>query len=301
MATSITLRQLEYFVAIARHGSMARAASLLHVSAAAVSLGISQLERTLECDLFVRRPHQPLTLTSAGRDLLGRAVTIVADAEEVERAATQRNGAVGGSVHVGCFDTLAPFLVPQLLAAAAERHPDLVVQVTEGQSDVLQDAVADGTTDFAILYGLDVRPTLKTETIWTMRPYVVLAADHRLADRPAVHLAELRDEPMILLDSPPSRNHVLGVLESAGVRPCQQRVTHNFETLRSLVARGHGWGVLVQHPEVDVSYEGLALHGVPIADDVEPAPVVVAMVANARLSRGTIACIDLIRSLHLAT
>lgn len=301
MATSITLRQLEYFVAIARCGSMARAASLLHVSAAAVSLGISQLERTLECELFLRRPHQPLSLTGAGRELLGRAVTIVAEAEEMEQTATQRTGSLAGTVHVGCFDTLAPFLVPQLLAAMGDQHPDLVVEVSEGQSDVLQDALMDGTTDFAVLYGLDVRPTLRTETIWMMRPYVVLAADHRLAGDDSVHLAQLRDEPMILLDSPPSRSHVLAALEAGGITPGRQRVTHNFETLRSLVARGYGWGVLVQHPEVDASYEGLALRRVEIADPVEPAPVVVATIASSTLSRRTAACIEVVRSLRLAT
>ena len=266
-----------------------------------MSLGVSQLERTLDCDLFVRRPHQPLTLTTAGRELLGRAATIVADAAEMEQTATQRTGALTGKVHVGCFDTLAPFLVPQLLAVAAERYPQLEVDVTEGQSDRLQDALADGSTDFAILYGLDVRPSLQTETIWVMRPYVLLAADHRLADEPAIRLADLADETMIMLDSPPSRSHVLTALESAGVAPRRQRVTHNFETLRSLVARGHGWGVLVQHPEVDVSYEGLPLRRTDIADPVDPAPVVVATISNTTLSRRTLACIELVRGLHLAT
>ena len=106
---------------------------------------------------------------------------------------------------------------------------------------------------------------------------------------------------MILLDSPPSRSHVLAALEAGGITPGRQRVTHNFETLRSLVARGYGWGVLVQHPEVDASYEGLALRRVEIADPVEPAPVVVATIASSTLSRRTAACIEVVRSLRLAT
>ena len=297
----MTLRQLEYFVAIARHGSMARAASLLHVSAAAVSLGISQLERTLECDLFLRRPHQPLALTNAGRELLARAATIVAEAEEMEQSATQRSGTPVGTVHVGCFDTLAPFLVPKLLAVAGELYPELVVDVTEGQSLRLQEALMDGTVDVAILYGLDVQPTVRTETIWTVRPYVLLAGDHRLAGEESISLAQLADEPMVLLDSPPSRNHVLAALEVAGVTPRRQRVTHNFETLRSLVAREYGWGVLVQHPEVDASYEGRSLRRVQISDPVEPAPVVVATMMNATLSRRTLACMDVIRGLADST
>lgn len=298
--TSVTLRQLEYFVAVARYGSMARAATLLHVSAAAVSLGISQLERTLGCDLFLRRAHQPLALTTAGRELVARASTIVAEAEELEQSATQRSGSLVGTVHVGCFDTLAPFLVPKLLAAAQQQHPELVVEVREGPSDDLQDALTDGTADFAILYGLDVRSALRTETIWAMRPYVIVPADHRLAEAEEVHLAQLRNEPMVLLDAPPSRNHVHAVLSSAGLVLDHARVTHNFETLRSLVARGHGWGVLVQHPEVDVSYEGLPLRRLEIADPVEPAPVVIATIGESTPSRRTAACMELVRRLQLA-
>ena len=67
--------------------------------------------------------------------------------------------------------------------------------------------------------------------------------------------------------------------------PPVERVTHNFETLRSCVARGHGWGILVQHPALNASYEGLPLATVGIADPVDPAPVVAAFVAGARRSR----------------
>jgi DNA-binding transcriptional LysR family regulator len=296
--SSISIRQLEYFVAVARTGSMARAATTLHVSPAAVSLGIGQLERALECDLFLRRPHQPLSLTGTGRELLARAATIVSDTEEFEQAANQRAGSVGGTIRVGCFDTLAPFLVPQLLVATTERYPELVVDVTEGTSESLQSHLVEGTSDLAIMYGLEIRKGLRLEVLWTVRPYVVLPVDHHLADRRSIRLAELRTEPMILLDAPPSRFHVLTALAGVGISPLVARVTRNFETLRSLVARGYGWGLLVQHPVVDRSYEGLPIRRVEIDDPIEPAPVVVATVANATLSRRTLACVEVLRGLN---
>ena len=91
MATSITLRQLEYFVAAARAGTMAGAAGALHVSPAAVSLGIAELERTLGGELFRRVAHQPLVLTSTGQDLLAGATTIVSDARDLERRVDERS------------------------------------------------------------------------------------------------------------------------------------------------------------------------------------------------------------------
>ncbi len=297
VTSSLTLRQLEYFVTTARTGSMARAASGLHVSAAAVSLGVRQLERVLGCDLFLRRPQRPLTLTSAGRELLPKAVALVADAEQIEQDVGQRSDVFAGSIRVGCFDTVAPMLVPQLLSAIADRYPELDVDVAEGRTDVLQEQLLDGVTDVAVLYGLDLLPGLRTDLLWEVNPYVVLPADHRLARRPSIHLSELVEEPMIMLDAPPSRMHGLTLLGSLGLEPTITRVTHNFETLRSLVGRGYGWGLLVQRPMVDQSYEGLHLCAVAIADPIEPAPIVAATVARSTLSRRTAAVIDLLHEL----
>ena len=180
MATSITLRQLEYFVAAARAGTMARAAGALHVSPAAVSLGIAELERTLGGELFRRVAHQPLVLSSTGQDLLAGATTIVSDAHDLEQRVDERS-TVAGVLHVGCFATLAPFVVPRLVSAVASTHPHLRVEVTEDDAAGVQRAVLDGRTELAVLYGIDLRPGLEATTVTTMRPYVVLPADHRLA------------------------------------------------------------------------------------------------------------------------
>jgi DNA-binding transcriptional LysR family regulator len=276
---------------------MARAASTLHVSAAAVSLGVRQLERVLGCDLFLRRPQRPLALTSAGRELLPKAAALVSDAEQIEQDAGQRSDIFAGSIRVGCFDTVAPMLVPQLLSAIQDRYPALDVDVAEGRSDILQEQLLDGVTDVAVLYGLDLLPGLRTELLWEMNPYVVLPANHRFARRRSVRLADLADEPMIMLDAPPSRMHGLTLFASLGLSPTITRVTHNFETLRSLVGRGYGWGLLVQRPTVDQSYEGLPLCAVAIADPIDPAPVVAATVARSSLSRRTNAVIALLHEL----
>ena len=262
-----------------------------------MSLGINQLEKALECELFLRRPQRPLALTGAGRELLPKAAAVVSDAEQIEQDANQRSGTFSGTVRIGCFDTLAPMLVPQLLSSISDRYPGVVVDVTEGQSDVLQEQLLDGLTDIAVLYGLELSPGLRTELLWTMNPYVVLPGDHRLARKRSVRLADLVGEPMIMLDAPPSRMHMLTALAGVGITPTIGRITHNFETLRSLVGRGYGWGMLVQHPAVDRSYEGMPICSVPIADPIEPAPVVAATVASSASSRRTQAVIALLREL----
>ena len=167
--------------------------------------------------------------------------------------------------------------------------------MTEDDAAGVQRAVLDGRTELAVLYGIDLRPGLEATTVTTMRPYVVLPADHRLATRRRVRLGELAADPIILLESPPSQLHTRAVLQAAGVTPRVERVTRSFETLRTLVARGHGWGVLVQRPASATSYEGLALATVEIADPVAPAPVVAAAVAGARHSRRAVVVLDTLR------
>ncbi len=216
MATSITLRQLEYFVAAARAGTRAGAAGALHVSPAAVSLGIAELERTLGGELFRRVAHQPLVLTSTGQDLLADATTIVSDVRDLEQRVDDRS-TISGVLHVGCFATLAPFVVPRLVAAVAATHPHLRVEVAEDDAAGVQRAVLDGRTELAVLYGIDLRAGLEATTVTTMRPYVVLPADHRLATRRRVRLGELAADPIILLESPPSQLHTRAVLQAAGI------------------------------------------------------------------------------------
>jgi DNA-binding transcriptional LysR family regulator len=223
-------------------------------------------------------------------------VGIVADAEQLEARLGEQSTSRRGTVYVGCFATLAPFVVPRWVTELRRRHPDLRVEVHEDAADDLQRAVLDGRTELAILYGIDLRRGLDSVTVSEMQPYVVLPADHRLAKRRRIHLREIATEPLILLDSPPSHHHIASVLRAAGVDPPVERVTHNFETLRSCVARGHGWGILVQHPALNASYEGLPLATVGIADAVDPAPVVAAFVTGARRSDRADACIDALQA-----
>ena len=90
---------------------------------------------------------------------------------------------------------------------------------------------------------------------------------------------------------------MLTALAGVGITPTIGRITHNFETLRSLVGRGYGWGLLVQHPAIDRSYEGMPICSVAIADAIDPAPVVAATVASSATSRRTQAVIALLREL----
>src|SRR4051812_7389558 len=110
-----TVRQLEHFVAAADAGSISTAAERGLVSQAGVSLAISDLERHLGVQLFLRRKAKGVPLTSAGERVLADARRLLAQAEELQTHAAAEGDGLTGRLGVGCYTTLAPYLLPPLL------------------------------------------------------------------------------------------------------------------------------------------------------------------------------------------
>src|SRR5919197_1280336 len=128
----LSLRQLSYFVAVADAGTMTRAAAVLHVSQSAVSLALADLERQLGVQLMLRRRARGLTLTAAGRELIGPARTLLRLAEELRADAGELGTALHGRLVIGCFQTIGPFIMPTLLASFAAAHPGVELDFVEG-------------------------------------------------------------------------------------------------------------------------------------------------------------------------
>jgi DNA-binding transcriptional LysR family regulator len=107
------------------------------------------------------------------------------------------------------------------------------------------------------MYDLDLDPTWRSASLAHLPPRAVLPADHRLARRAgALDLADLRDDPMVLLDAPPSSGHAYSCCARAGFTPRVIYRARTYETARSFVGRGFGWTLLLQRPSANVTYEG---------------------------------------------
>jgi DNA-binding transcriptional LysR family regulator len=271
-----SLRQLAYFVAVAEAGTLAGASATVHVSASALSLALDELERALDVALTVRRRAHGIRLTPAGQDTLRRARRLLRDAGELADAAGGEAGDVAGTVRVGCYTTLAPGLLPATLGRFAARHPRARVEFVEGPQDGLQRGLLEGELDVGVLYDHRLDPALELTGLSSNTPYLVLPGGHRLADGAPVHLAELAEEPMVLLDLPPSSEHALGVCLAAGLSPRVRHRTANPDTARALVGAGLGFSVLAQPVPGTRTHAGDEVVAVPIADDPAPLPIVLA-------------------------
>jgi DNA-binding transcriptional LysR family regulator len=272
-ALPFTIRQLEYFDAVASEGSMAAASERCHVSASALALALDELEDRLATQLFVRRKGRGVALTAAGSRLLAHARRILSDGETLAADASQAATSLTGRFGVGCFSTLAPFFLPGIMGEFQAGNPGLNVEIVEGAAPELHELLLQGRLDVALLYSVDVSPQLVFEPVRDYRPYAMVAEGHPLAGRGSVRLAELADEPLILLDVHPSRLNTEHIYADLGLKPRIGHLTTSFELVRCLAARGLGYAVLFQRPASPLTYDGRKLMVLEIDEDAPRAVV----------------------------
>lgn len=273
MSLPFTLRQLEYFEAIADELSLSGAAQRCHVSATALALALDELERNLNLQLVVRRRGKGIALTPAGATLRRYAQQLLSGAELFAAEASQTATGLRGRLVIGCFPTLTPFFLPAAMERFAREHSELHLEFEEAATPELHDALLRGQLDVAILYGVDVSKQIEFEPIQEYRPYVIVAQEHRLADRGVVELAELMNDPLIQIDMRPSRQNTEHIFASLGLQPVIRHATTNYELARCLVGRGLGYSLLIQRPAPRLTYDGHGVVSLEIADSVSPTVV----------------------------
>lgn len=292
-----TLRQLAYFVAACDDGTIAAAASRLHVSPSAISEAITELERTLGTAIAVRRRAHGLTPTPAGARVLERARPLLADAGELATSLRGEAGELVGPITIGCYPTLAPTILPPLLHDFGAAHPRVDLQILEATHDRLEGRLESGEVDVAFVYDTLVPGHPRRERLFALPAHVLVSASHRLAAEPTVTLEELVDDDLILLDAPPSSEHTLSLFASRGLVPRVRHRTSSYEAVRTLVGRDLGYGILVQRPANTASYEGYPVVMKEIDPAVPPVGIDVIWSATTRPTPRVRALIDFARSI----
>lgn len=144
---NFTLRQLSYFTALAEQRNFGRAAAVCNISQPALSVQIRSLEQTMGGALVERRSRD-VVLTPLGREVLTRAEAVLAAAAGLDAVAHERNGRV---LSLGLIPTLAPYLLPGVLAALRARDLEQQVEIREAKTATLLDALDKGDIDAAVI------------------------------------------------------------------------------------------------------------------------------------------------------
>ena len=281
----ITLKQLYYFIATADAKTIAGAAEVANVSQPSISIAIAKLEEALGVDLFVRHHAQGMSLTANGKALLPTARDLIQNAIEFQGVAHSAAMEPVGEIKVGCYSMLAAIYMPAVISEFARLYPRVKVNFVEGTEDSLIPKLKDGEIEQALVYGINVPETLKVIKVGICRPYVLLPADHRLVNCKTIELADLIEEPFILINSPSGRSYYLSLFADKGLEPKIAYSPTSFEVVRGLVARGLGYSVLTTELEVNVTYDGLKLESRALPRSTRPIAVNLIRMPTRRISR----------------
>jgi len=236
----MNLRDLQYLVALADHRHFGRAAAASFVSQPTLSTQIRKLEDELGVALVERAPRKVM-LTPVGRDIAERARRVLADVEGLKESARRTRDPEAGSVRLGIFPTLGPYLLPHVVPRVRERFPRLELLLVEEKTEVILRQLREGRLDAGVL-ALPVHDeSLHVEFLFE-EPFVLATpSGHPLARRSRLALRDLANEHLLLLDDGHClRDQALDVCTLAGAGEHAGFRATSLETLRQMVAANVG-------------------------------------------------------------
>ncbi|MBT0772290.1 LysR family transcriptional regulator [Kineosporia sp. J2-2] len=282
---NFTLSQLRYFSVVAQEGSMTGAAGRLRITQSALSSAVAQLEAAMGVPLFRRLPRRGLSLTDPGRRLLRESLPLLEEVDRLPALVRGEEEALTGRLVVGVYEPIASVHLPDILHEFEARYPGVDVSLVEGDQETVRQALLSGTCEMGLLYSMGVLAGLETEVLETLPPHVLVAAGHPLARRGTpVRLAELADEPLILLDLPHTREYLAGLFDAAGVAPQVRHWVKGYDTVRSFVARG-GYTILNRVLPHRGTHNGGQVVALELRDDLPGVDVLLARRDDTRPTR----------------
>ena len=239
-----TLKQLRYFDAAIRTGSIVKAAREMRISQSSVTAAIDQIEQSVGCALFHRIPAKGIQPTEEGEKVGARVAAYLEQTRLFESDVLSIAGGPMGTLHLACYAPTAPYVLPILLKAVAREYPDIRVDLREGDMESMNDELAAGTVDLALTYGRVLREGMQFAPLFDARPWVLLPEGWDIADRPVIRIPDLDDRPMIMLDLPATEVYFREVFKDAGSSLNVSHRTKSSSVLRGLVGADFGYSIL---------------------------------------------------------
>lgn len=194
---NLTLRQLRYFDALARHGHFGRAAEVCAISQPALSVQIQQMEDTMGAALFERSARQ-VRLTGLGENLAPRIRDILDSVEALGELARAGDDTMPGRLRLGIIPTIAPYILPRLIQRLSDQHPETDLHVRESLTETLIAELDAGRIDAALVALPISEPAFHEESLTTEE--FVLVRPRFEANLPVPDAEGLRRMRLLLLE-----------------------------------------------------------------------------------------------------
>jgi LysR family transcriptional regulator, hydrogen peroxide-inducible genes activator len=234
------IHQLRYFCAVAQHGTFTRASEVEHVAQPSLSQQILKLEAELGSRLFDRLPRSA-RLTVFGSAFLPKAERILQELSEAKTEMLEMAGEEKGEVVLGIIPTIAAYLLPKLLIGFSSRYTSIKIKVIEDITPALLERLHQGTVDIVIaalpIYGDE----LSCLEIFKERFFAVVPEKHSRAKQKSLELAELKNDPFLLLkEGHCFRDSLITACRRSKISPNVAFESGQFATILAMVAAGMG-------------------------------------------------------------
>lgn len=235
-----TLRQMQYFVALAETGSFSRAAASCGVTQSTLSDAVRQLEETIGVSL-VDRANRLVALTAAGEASLPRMKALLVDTRELMDAARSSHAPLAGRIRLGVIPSIAPYFLPRVLPQLRQSYPGLKLHLREDLTRPMLDDLRAGRLD-AVLIALPAPVDgLVVEKVAEDSLLVAVPGEHPLAGRQVVGARELAAETLLLLeDGHCLSDHVRAAAPELAARESDEISASSLTTLVQMVDNGLG-------------------------------------------------------------
>ena len=236
----MNLRDLHYLVALAEHRHFGRAATASFVSQPTLSTQIKKLEDELGVALVERTPRKVL-LTEVGREIARRAREVLNEVEQIKAIARRTLDPESGTVRLGIFPTLGPYLLPHIVPTIRERFPRLELLLVEEKTEEVLRRLREGRLDAGVL-ALPIHDDQLHAEFLFEEPFLLAVPErHELGRRKTLTLDDLAEQSLLLLDDGHClRDQALEVCHLSGANEKSGFRATSLETLRQMVAANVG-------------------------------------------------------------
>ena len=246
------LRQIQYFMEVAKREHVTEAAVALHVAQSAVSRQIFNLEMELGVDLFFREGRN-VRLTPIGKIFLEHMEEAMTVIENARREVDEYLDPEKGTIRIGFPSSLAAYTLPTIISAFSRKHPDVKYQLRQGSYHSLIDGVIKGEIDMALL-----GPVPKEEKkvhghiLFTEKMVALLPNRHKHADKKTINLSQLRDDSFVLFPNGYIlRDIIMNACHQQGFQPTVSFEGEDIDAIKGLVSAGLGVTVIPEITLID--------------------------------------------------
>lgn len=246
------LRQIQYFIEVAKREHVTEAAYALHVAQSAVSRQIFNLEEELGVSLFIREGRN-VRLTPIGKVFLQHMEQAMKVIENARREVEEYIDPERGTIRIGFPSSLAAYMLPNVISAFRESYPSVKFQLNQGSYHRLMEAVAKGEFDMALIGPVPKNnKSIKGDILFVEDIVALLPSNHPLADQPMIKLSQLKDDSFVLFPNGfILREIVVNACQQMGFQPNVSFEGEDIDAIKGLVSAGLGVTLIPEITLVD--------------------------------------------------